>query len=308
MINFIQEWKSVSNDTVAIASAIGDEILKHSKNVKKQYGNIGNIPFKEGEFYEDAKGLLGNMEKLKVEYTIYYCENSCEYNFLSSHNNLNCEADYEDEYIIIKMAYINDVLKNDFIDSVQHEINHLLQYSKGFKKTKRFDTLYKSIVKILQDVKLSSIYKIPAWLMYYTFRHEEDSFIAQYYSYLKRNFTKLREIDVQGGFDKTIKNFEPYRNIMDLGDKYNRYVENNDVKSCIEQMNINVESFEMRIEKGLRRLRRKLFHAYERHIIELGRSYTIDNIVRKDMRIVEKYGWEIKQNIESDYRIKGIDY
>jgi hypothetical protein len=308
MLNFVREWKSVSDDTVAIASSIGNEILKNSKTVQKKYSKIKGILIKENEFPWKPEGLLGELEELIIEYTIYYCDNENDYQRLLRFENLNCSADYFDAYIRIKMAYVGDILKDDFIDDIQHEINHLLQYSKGYKKSKRTNNLYNTVSNIVQDIKLSQIYKTPAMLIYYTFRHEEDSFTAQYYSYLRRTYKKLSELDVDGGFEMTIKNFQPYKNIINLIKIYNDNINNKEIINCINQMNMEQISFENRVDKGVKRLRVKLLHAYERLCMELDRCNTIDSVVRHNMIIYENYGSSVQECIEKDYEIKGIDF
>ena len=302
MNNFVQEWKSVSDDTVAIASSIGNEILKHASKQPKIISSENNVQFKEGDFPYTVNGLLGKIEELKVEYTIYFCTNEFEYDSLLQSGALTCDADYNDEYITIVTAYVNDVLKKDFIDDIHHEINHLLQYGNGFTKSNRVNNLYDTVAKIAQDSNLSLNYRVPSLLIYYTFRHEVDSFASQFYSMIKRKYPKASEIDTPEGFKKCLKGFQPYNNLFNSIQIYNDNAKSDDVLNGIKALPLNSETFELRIDKGVRRFMRKMRHVYQRCIIELRRSKSNEWVFKKLPMLYEKYG-HVNEGFERSYLI-----
>ena len=57
---------------MAIASDIANEIIKDSEKCEKQVSSEHNILFKEGDFPYQVNGVLGKINELQVNYTIYY--------------------------------------------------------------------------------------------------------------------------------------------------------------------------------------------------------------------------------------------
>ena len=302
MEKFLKEWKSVSDDTVAIASSIGNEILKNAENVETKISSEHTLEFKEGSFFYDVNGLLGKIDKLEIYYTIYYCEDEKDYNYLHNSGALICDANYEEEYIDITAAYINGILQNDYIDNIHHEINHLLQYGNDFTKSNRSSNLYETAVKIAQNKTLPIGYKIPSLLIYYTFRHEVDSFAVQFYSMIKRTFNRANEIDTPEGFSKCLNMFQPYLNLKTSLRMYNERINKPDVKNGILALKIKPETFEHRIDKGVTRFTNKMRHVFQRCCIELRRGHSNEWIFRRIPMLYEKYG-HIREGFERAYVI-----
>lgn len=307
MLNFIKEWKNVSDDTVAIASDVVDKILSHSKGIKKKLCDFDGITRKDGCFDVNVDGLLKDLKTLQVKYTIYYCESTSHYYYLLKGGKLNDTADYFDGYIQIKVAYIDNVLKDDFIDDVHHEINHLLETSKGFTKSEKSENLYNLSISIAQDTTRSTEERAPAYLIYNTFHHEEDSYVVQYYSYLKRVYKDLDVLNAPGMFDKTLNEFEPYKNIKNLMLIYNDHSNEPCVLKCIKEMGFTVNTFEKRVEHGIKRLRDKSLNAYQRRLFEMKREkldapHLIEWYLKRDMLTLG-----MDRYISRDYFLEGID-
>lgn len=302
MINFVDEWKSISDDTVAIASDIANEIIKDSEKCEKQVSSEHNILFKEGDFLYQVNGVLGKINELQVNYTIYYCENETMYQVLYNAGALICDADYYEECIDISTAYVNGVLKEDLIDDIHHEINHLLQYGNDFTKSDRTNNLYDTAVNIAQNTQYSMSYRVPSLLIYYTFRHEVDSFAAQFYSYIKRTYNKASQIDNQDGFSKCLNGFQPYKNLHNSILIYNDNSKSNDTINGIKALRINPDTFEFRIDKGVTRFMRKMRHVYQRCCMELRRGKTNEWIFKRIPMLYEKYG-TVNESFERAYTI-----
>lgn len=302
MINFVDEWKSISDDTVAIASDIANEIIKDSEKCEKQVSSEHNILFKEGDFPYQVNGVLGKINELQVNYTIYYCENETMYQVLYNAGALICDADYYEECIDISTAYVNGVLKEDLIDDIHHEINHLLQYGNNFTKSDRTNNLYDTAVNIAQNTQYSMSYRVPSLLIYYTFRHEVDSFAAQFYSYIKRTYNKASQIDNQDGFSKCLNGFQPYKNLHNSILIYNDNSKSNDTINGIKALRINPDTFEFRIDKGVTRFMRKMRHVYQRCCMELRRGKTNEWIFKRIPMLYEKYG-TVNESFERAYTI-----
>lgn len=283
-IDFIKEWKSVSDDTLAISSSVANEILKRSKSTAEKISSVNGTVFKDGSFDLDITGL----DKLTVKYTIYYCQDRREYNELLRKGNLSCESDYFDAYIRVVIVYIDGQIEGDFIGDINHEINHILEVSKGFRKTRRGMNLYTIATSIASDKSKSAPERSPAFLIYVTFNHEEDSFAVQYYSQLKNTYKNPRELDQYGMFEKTLEQFVPYQSAVAMIKMYNENCNEPEVIGTIKAMNLTVKSFENRVDKGMRRLKRKLYHAYERLVIELENNGMMPEQVMKVDRLVEE--------------------
>ena len=242
------------------------------------------------------------MDNLHYPSYVYYIQElihefDFEYNYLLESGSLTCDADYDDEYITIVTAYIGNILKTDFIDDIHHEINHLLQYGKGFTKSNRVSNLYNTVTKIAHDSSLSLNYRVPSLLIYYTFRHEVDSFASQFYSLIKRSYHKASEIDTQKGFQKCIREFQPYVNLYKCIQIYNDNSSTIDVINGIKALPVNSETFELRIDKGVNRFMRKMRHVYQRCIIELRRGKTNERF--KNLPLIISYGcWDGKRGLE----------
>lgn len=302
MLDFIKEWKGVSDDTLAISSNIANEILKHSKGARLMVSKVSKIAFREGDFDMDVTDLLNGLDKLNVRYTIYYCDDEYQRRRLEEDESLTCSADYFDAYIDIKVAFTNGKPDANFISDINHEINHILEVSKGFRKTKRGENLYDTATAIAQDNSKSVSERSPAFLIYYTFNHEEDSFAVQYYSWLRQRYTKAKELNRHGLFEKTLEEFTPYKNAMTALRIYNDHCNEPEVTGTIKAMNLTVSSFENRVNKGMKRLKNKLSKAYERLYIELNHKMaSLEHSIRSDLMVSERYGHGICYGYEREY-------
>ena len=280
----ISEWKSVSDNTVNLLNRISNEIIKQSKSSTKKISNIKSIPYKSGDFMFDVEGLLGDIDKIRVYYTIYFCDDERDYEYLTNGGNLYCSADYEDKYIVITTAYVGDNIQSDLIDDVNHEVNHLLQYANGASKN---EDLYGKVVALCNDRNMSIIERSPALLMYYTFKHEEDSFAVQFYSFLKRFDT---EPNVIMDFEEAINGFQIHKNVMNCYKMSNENINEDEVITTIYLMGLSIKQWKLRTEKGIRRLRRKLHHAYERHVFEKNGRMKFESLIKRDFNLFERYG------------------
>lgn len=224
------------------------------------------------------------------------------YQVLYNAGALICDADYYEECIDISTAYVNGVLKEDLIDDIHHEINHLLQYGNDFTKSDRTNNLYDTAVNIAQNTQYSMSYRVPSLLIYYTFRHEVDSFAAQFYSYIKRTYNKASQIDNQDGFSKCLNGFQPYKNLHNSILIYNDNSKSNDTINGIKALRINPDTFEFRIDKGVTRFMRKMRHVYQRCCMELRRGKTNEWIFKRIPMLYEKYG-TVNESFERAYTI-----
>lgn len=126
-------------------------------------------------------------------------------------------------------------------------------------------------------------------MVYYTFRTEEDSITVQFYSFLKRTYKKIFDTS-QTEFEKCRDSFNLYKNITNA---YYMSIDNiceKEVINVIERMGMTTNSWRRRIEQGMKRLNKKLKHAYDRACIENSRMMTLDNVVRANMLLYESYG------------------
>ena len=287
MNNFVQEWKSVNDDTIGLGSFISNEILKRSKRVKKTIGQYYGIPIKKGSFPYDVEDYIGVLDKITVKYTIYYCNDKDDYNKLLTHNALNCMADYDSAEIEINMAYIGKTLKSDFIEDINHEINHLIEIGNGSTKN---ETLYDSAVNIINDPNIPSIVeKSPAYLIYYTFKHEVDSFAVQFYTFLQNNVKEITDLDYKTIFEKSKNSFSYYKSVENCYRMAMDNFESKEIQGTIRKMGMSSNAWKIRVEKGIKRMERKFYHVFERHFIELNNKRFVEGKIKRDLLLSEQY-------------------
>lgn len=139
--------------------------------------------FIENEFQIKIGGYLRNGDTLTVHYIMYCLETQREYYILMLKlgKNANSEADSETNTIKIVSAFIGDGVSEDFYETISHELEHLYQYGKGMKKR---EGLYDRAVAMANSKDDSS--KYVGLGCYYSFKHEQDAFVHQFYTFLQK--------------------------------------------------------------------------------------------------------------------------
>ena len=287
---------------------IADKILRQVPLKQTQVSKINGALFVEGEFVQNLYDEINGIDKLTVHYILYRFENKGEYNqwlrTVSVNNepkHYNSYADYEEKYLQIVSAYIGNVIMTDFAENILHEITHLYQYGMGMKKRVN---LYNDVIKLCGNT--DSIAQAVGRTVYYTFKHEQDAMVHQFYGNLLQ--TKTNE-----DFENICEDNSEYGNALDY-----LYVVNNnkdDAKRYIQQLGFSFEQYNKRIYFSYKRFKQKLYNAYILYISQKHNDFDIKNesktfelnlskqiIFDKLMREAkEKYG-QITYGIENIYK------
>lgn len=134
---------------------------------------------------------------------------------------------------------------------------------------------------------------------YYTFKHEQDAFVHQFYA-------MLRNIGSGKSFEKCLNSFSPYKS---MNYAYNVLVKNQDnpkIMSAINYLGYNRKRFIALVGYRFERLYNKLCNAYKRYLSDndtLNESSMDRHIKRMDIyeKECKKYGYELEWVYEDIY-------
>ena len=275
----INERMGVSDEVKEISERITDFIIRLSKNkgyTRRSLGHYAGVPFYSDEFTLDTESVIGDVS---VELTVFYCKDETDYKMLIRYGVLNCAADSDNNTLLINTALIGEEVEEGLDGHIAHEVNHLYQYSNGFKKN---TNLYDAIIKVLQNPSISPNEKSPAYLVYCTFRHEVDSFATQYYHMLMSSDNIL-------SFSESKEKFPQYGYVRDA---YNtvKALDKETLKKCTKQFGLTPKQWRHRVESGINRLENKFKQVYHRYRIDKSsENRTVEGIVRMRMHLYEQY-------------------
>lgn len=287
----VDEWLSVSDEVTRISELVAERILSLTQSKKPTHiGAINSIPFNEGNFKIQTESPIGEMT---VCYQMYYCVNESDYNSLNDYGALNCGADNDFNTILIHSAYVNNEPSNDFVESISHEVNHLFQYSNGMVKN---EDLYDNVLKVLNRYAINDLSKFTALLVYYTFKHEVDSFATQFYHHLKQ--TGKGNI----GFDELAKEYQYYVNLHYMYDTVMQNLKDPLVNATINKLGLTKKQWKHRVYSGVKRFDDKLRNVYRRYCMENMRSTTVEGIISRQAYLGKRYQL-LEETIEPIYNI-----
>lgn len=252
----LNEEMSISNNVIDVTTEIMKSCLDNLEKLPLKSSNDFNRYFKEGEFDVQTNGLIPNIQAVHIKLFCYVFRNIEEYNCYKNTLNTNCLADYDTNVIELRLVLINGKPNDEFESSIQHEVNHLFQYANGASKN---ENLYKKIVSVTSNPKSNYKEKMLAYMLYLTFKTEQDSFTNQYYAYLKQNNVKWD--DVYDYFPDDDGN--PYSNFLDAYDAVSQMnIADSEVKKLF---GINKKQFFLRVSKADKRMRNKMIKAATRY-------------------------------------------
>lgn len=247
---YIMEELSINQDVYITSCNIVDEICSIFKNRKNENeNNFVTDGVRSKKFNISYK--LKNMN-IRISVLIYNFFN--KEIFDKEKNNLDLSSRSvnfgKKEGIIELCGYsISGTLnKNDLINSVHHEINHLFQYQEGKKSNFRECKLYFKVKYLLNSNDETK--KIIANSLYYSFEDEQDAFINGMYAELKQYNERL-DID-------TIKeNSELYQVIYKMLDTID-LIKSIDDEYIIQSFGITKKRCVSIIKNGVQRLENKI--------------------------------------------------
>lgn len=251
----LNEELSVSNNVIQLTELISNKIQKVLKNTRTERSKDYNRIFKKGELFIKTIGIIPNVNILHIYFHVYYFKDNNDYRENKVTLDTNCFADFNENMITLRLVMINDKPDDNFNSSIQHEVNHIYQYANGATKD---EELYKKVTFVAKDKTSTEIDQVVAYALYLTFPTEQDSFVNQYYAFLKQKNVDWDE--VYNDFPEDDNN--PYNKILDIYDYlYNIRLTDSYMR---QKFGISLKQFYIRLENADKRLRRKLIKAATR--------------------------------------------
>ena len=271
---YIVEWGSISSEVISASRRLSKMIWKHSFDKMTYYSWDEKKPYIEGEFEFDFSSVGFDIDiPFTVTYTIYITNTKEEYDNLFSNVNgdesANSSTDFENHRINIVSGMIGGYPSPDFLSNVMHEVDHVFEYMKGFKKN---TTLYD---RVINGINSDDTYvKTVATLMYYCFKHEQDAFVHGFYGALCQN-------KYDGDFKAALYGLSEYYNLSKIKlivqHEYNR----EEIKAACSKLGTSYEHVIRFATYIAKRMENKLFKAYMRYCIQKSKI-TAEGIIQKN--------------------------
>lgn len=299
MKKIILEKKSISDDVVSVSYEVGRDILKCALNQKQKISKDHMTKFVEGKFNMRIDNFLEGGDILTVEYIMYFVESAELYNTLNSMlgQNANSEADDETNTIKIVSGFINGEPSSDFWGTIHHEVEHLYQYGMGMKKRKGLYCRMRELIDRGEN-DIDSYYV--GLCCYYTFKHEQEVFVHQFYSLLNQKGD-------DNNFEISINNFTPYK-VFDTA--YDVLIDNQDkpqMMKAINYLGYTRKKFIDLVYYRFKRFENKLLNAYRRYKCDKTEKdgIGVDRQIRRMNEWInesKKCGYEMEWTYESIYK------
>jgi hypothetical protein len=296
--NYIIESQSVSDDVVKLAETVGQKVISITKKQQIKKSEQTNFYYVDGEFKIRTNGKLKGGEVLTVQYIMYmFTSQEVYYAFLTNNNeNLNSEADPDTNTIKIVSAFIKGGVVNDFYETISHELEHLYQYGCGMEKRAE---LYDKAIKLLANGNSNIDAYYVGLCCYYSFKHEQDAFVHQFY-------TRLKQMGKRGHFDYFIKDYQPYQTISKAYEVLLDFQDNERIMKAINYLGFTRKQFINLIYYRLKRFDKKLYNAYRRYMGETATltEGNVDRFIREmedRLKETKKRGYEVEWGLESIY-------
>jgi hypothetical protein len=258
----LNEYKNVSTEVYEFSEQLYDMILDNSDNTQMKKSRINGFLYIENNFVADItsckKWIFKNIDKLSVRYVLYVAETTKEYNYIMQNVDFeaNSESDYNKRTITIVSGFINGYIASDFHGTICHEVNHLFEYDNG--REKRVD-LYDKVRELLSKNDTDANIVVNA--IYYSFQHEIDAFVHEFYGFLqqeKPNHLRFEEL----------VNYSEYNNANYAYKNFLSRKDNPNIIKWINYLGYSRRDYIKRIKYGLQRLYRKIKNAYLRYRLE----------------------------------------
>lgn len=289
----LSEELSISNNVIELTNRIYNECINSLKKCNLKSSNEFYRYFKETEFNVSTNNLIPNLDVIHIKLFCYVFRNEDEYKIYNRSLNTNCMADFDNGLIELRLVMINENPNEEFYSSIQHEVSHLFQYANGCRKN---ENLYSRIVNVYNNVKSSDKERWAAYLLYLTFRTEQDSFVNQYYAYLKQN--NVSWDDVYKYFPDDDGN--PYSKFLDAYDTFLELNMSND--EIVKAFGINKKQYMIRVYNADKRMRNKMMKAAAKYRKDIENDHGWINDTNRVNFMVENMSYGI------NYRSSEFDF
>lgn len=295
----LNEYKNISDNVYRFAVEIYNKILNDADIQQMQKSRVNGFLFVQNTLFlnnSNVKWIFNNIDSLKVTYILYVSETTKEYNYIMQNidADANSESDYDNKSITIVSGYIDDYIAPDFLSNICHEVNHLYEYDNG--REKRVD-LYDKVRELIA-MKNNDAY-IVGNAFYYSFQHEIDAFVHQFYGFLKQEKPNHLNFEQLLNYSEYINALSAYKFV---------YNKRNDKKvmNWINYLGYDRKSYFKRLKYGLKKLFIKIKNAYLRYKLENrqmteGTIHRLQNNEKIRLEECKKYNQDITWGLEIIY-------
>lgn len=294
MRDLVLEYKSISDDVCDFGDYVGDTIIQDTQAQTKIVSKQTFKKFVENTFQIKIKNFLKGGNILTVNYIMYYTDTKEAYEMLVRGNS---EANEETNSIKIVSGFIDGEVADDFYETIYHELEHLYQYGMGMEKRK---TLYDKTRELLDlgEQNIDAYYV--GLCCYYSFKHEQDAFVHQFYAQLRQNKDRDK-------FEVLSQKFAPYQSMLKAYNVIISYKNNERIMDAINDLGYSRNDFIKLVKYRRKRFTTKMINAYERYMEETStlNEHNIDRFINRMNSILNEsknYGYDINWGIESIYR------
>lgn len=288
---YINEWKSVSDDVKTLAEKIVNTMWHRSEDDKPMMDSVIDTPFIGGEFsmsmddvFNDGREHFG-VDNIAVWYRIYLIDSEEEY--ISKYMNFgNSEYNDDEKRLYIRGGLIRGQYNRTIVEDVYHELTHVFEYGMGMKKR---EELYNAVAAKINDDASLPVDVTMCKIVYYTFPHEQDAFAHQFYAYLGAN-------GIYCPFKDALQGFQNFLDFEDSITRYTRYLqeEPDNVRNTLGYLGMTMEQFNKRFRFGRKRFVNKLRRVYQRYMYERSRKrLNVEGTIKRQI---------MKKNILTEYR------
>lgn len=256
--NFLNEWKSVSDEVISISESILEHILRDSNGRRFRISQINGFVY-----VENKEGFSFSFDKtydITVKYIIYNCKSYEEEKYCLKAIGVDANSEWDEltKTLTVVTTMVDFKRSELSLEPIVHEVEHMLQYKNGMLKR---ESLYEKMVEMIKRGKNDEKGYWIGMGLYYTFKHEQDAFIQQFYQYLKRQPKKI-------SLDDAIDNFEHFKNIENI--YYAVYDHYNDktANKKINELGYTRKDYYKRLNYSYKRFLKKLNNVYQRWVYE----------------------------------------
>ena len=295
----LNEYKNISDDVYQFSVDLYHKILNDADIRQMQKSRVNGFLFVQNTLLlnnTNVKWIFNNIDSLKVNYILYVSETTKEYNYIMQNidADANSESDYDNKSITIVSGYIDDSISPDFLSNICHEVNHLYEYDNG--REKRVD-LYDKVRELIA-MKNNDAY-IVGNAFYYSFQHEIDAFVHQFYGFLKQE--KPNHLDFE-----QLLNYSEYMNALSAYKFVYNKRNDKKVMNWINYLGYDRKSYFKRLKYGLKKLFTKIKNAYLRYKLENrqmteGAIHRLQNNEKIRLEECKKYNQDITWGLEIIY-------
>jgi len=242
-----------------------DNAIDHVYDIVTSCIRTGNIKLNKidygvGLYSGSSKISLFGIDDITLNFYLYECPDDEVCRYIIS--NAFSENDYDEDKKVLTITVftvLGSLIEEVSNKNVSHELEHILQISKGHSGNAKYDSLMNSAYRAASEIIYSKgnnnndFDVIVAWLIYYSNPHEQDSFMNEYYQDLR----SMRQL-IQNKNSETHRRYYDYYKKCDIVKKYQS---NQDFLNILQKYRIygyTLRNFNIMIDKGIKRFAKKM--------------------------------------------------